>query len=854
MNNLNKIIVLVFWALPFWSSAQLSADELYKMLDSLVARPTVENIQRLENSAHTFSSTVNARNEQLTLVIVRCNLGYYLEKNGDLAKSMENYEDAYQRFESNHLSDYDIFENAVVPLAALYTRQGDYLLAEELLRKCAAHAKNTANNSLLFNTVLSLSALYNSTSRYEISYILIKETLKKKDIPLHTGAALKNNLATAYFRIGDFEKAKQLLSEIMVSTGLNHVNAYKSLAFIALKEGQVEIALDYFEKAKTALLTNENASSREWVNLQVEEAELLLEIGNIPEAQNILQNAMSVLLPSHSGNALPDKSILYPDRNFLRIFDVYASTTTSLVDALGAYDLANYVTNLLQQEYISQETKMIHRAVVKHRTEKCIDLLWKRYSDTNEQVWAQRAFTYAEQGKASVLMERNILNKENDENSYENTFELKKLLRKRDKLTDQLLRAQFKNLDDQVLETFSSELADVARQIKISQSNLPNPLRPEINLTDLQQRLKTDDAVLQSYFLGTRRNYQFIINDSGIQMLRLPDTEELTPLILEFVHLFDGPEAINNDVLNFTKIAHRMFEVLQLKKGLYKKHLVLIPDGLLNFLPFESLLTEPTNGMSFSKMPFLAVSQKVAYAVNAKRYLDSENNSKIKSILGIFPIFKGSSDELSYSEDEAKALQDNMSAELILESQATKTNFIEKAKKHVLIHLSTHAASGNFVVPAHVQFYDDLLYLPELHSLDMYGKTIILSACETGIGKLQKGEGAISIARGFQYAGASSVLFSIWKVNDQSTASVMSRFYESFKETGSVFESNHIAKLSYLKDITVTNTKKSPYYWNGFAYYGAIASSEKSNNSLWWWGGLILFLGFLIFLLSNRKK
>jgi CHAT domain-containing protein len=136
----------------------------------------------------------------------------------------------------------------------------------------------------------------------------------------------------------------------------------------------------------------------------------------------------------------------------------------------------------------------------------------------------------------------------------------------------------------------------------------------------------------------------------------------------------------------------------------------------------------------------------------------------------------------------------------------------------------------------------------------MSGKTIILSACETGIGKLQKGEGAISVARGFQYAGATSVLFSLWKVNDQSTASVMSRFYESYKSSESVFESNHLAKLSYLKDNTIPNVKKSPYYWNGFAYYGAIDSKEKPLIAFWWWGVSLLIVGVLIKLLVSRKK
>ena len=830
--------------------AQLTADELYMAVDRLVASPTLENLQQLENSANTFNSKNNSSDEQLAVVIARCNLGYYFEKNGDFAKSIENYEDAYHRSKAYELLDYDIYENGALPLAALYTRKGEYLKAEELLGRCVSHAKITANNSLLYNTVLSLSALYNSTSRYEMSTLLINQTLKKIGIPPAITAALNNNLATSYTRSGDFAKAKQLLSGIIKISGINHVNAYKSLALIALKEDRTELALDYFKIAKSALVNDEGVSTRQWVDILVEEAELLLETGNTMGAQRALQKALSVLLPSHSGETLPDKSLLFPDRNFLRIFDAYAATATSLEGALASYELAFYVAILLQQNYTSQETKIIHQADVKHRTEKCLDLLWNNYSDTKELVWAETAFRYTEQSKSSVLMERTLLNNQQDAKS----MVLENLLRNRDKLTDQLLRAQFKNLDTGIVEMFTSELAALDRQIKIEQSDLPQMFQPVLELAALQQKLKMEETVIQSYFLGANSNYQYTIDDSGVRMYRLPDTKELSPLISKFVHLFNGPNDINNDVPNFTKTAYEVFKVLQLNSSLNKKHLLLIPDGLLNFLPFESLLTEPTNGMSFSKMPFLAVSQKVAYAVNANQYLQANSNNRTKSVLGIFPIFKGSPNELSYSEEEAIALGNAMSAELVLESLATKNNFIKKSEDHDLIHLSTHAGSGDFVVPAYVQFYDDVMYLPELHSLDMDGKTIILSACETGIGKLQKGEGAISVARGFQYAGASSVLFSLWKVNDQSTASVMSSFYKSLKSTKSVFESNHRAKLSYLKDNNIPNVKKSPYYWNGFAYYGAIDFHERTHTAFWWLGVALLLLGVLALLLILRIK
>ena len=76
---------------------------------------------------------------------------------------------------------------------------------------------------------------------------------------------------------------------------------------------------------------------------------------------------------------------------------------------------------------------------------------------------------------------------------------------------------------------------------------------------------------------------------------------------------------------------------------------------------------------------------------------------------------------------------------------------------------------------------------------------MVLSACETGIGKLQKGEGAMSIARAFQYAGAENILFSLWKINDYAAAQLMTNFYKNFEKTNSFFESNYLSKIDYLK-------------------------------------------------------
>jgi CHAT domain-containing protein len=123
--------------------------------------------------------------------------------------------------------------------------------------------------------------------------------------------------------------------------------------------------------------------------------------------------------------------------------------------------------------------------------------------------------------------------------------------------------------------------------------------------------------------------------------------------------------------------------------------------------------------------------------------------------------------------------------------------------------LSTHA-SGDTETPASIKLRSEILY-SELYILNINPDLVVLSAYETGIGKLYKSEGAMSIARGFQFAGAQNLLFSLWKVNDYTTALFMDKFY-TYIYNGSYLEANHQSKLDFLADKNISNTKKSPYY------------------------------------------
>src|SRR5690606_35796985 len=187
----------------------------------------------------------------------------------------------------------------------------------------------------------------------------------------------------------------------------------------------------------------------------------------------------------------------------------------------------------------------------------------------------------------------------------------------------------------------------------------------------------------------------------------------------------------------------------------------------------------------------------------------------------------------------AKAIEKEMDASMFFNSEATKNNFLKSASNHTILHISTHATSGDFIYPSSIAFYDEHMLLNELYSLNINPKLVILSACETGIGKLQKGEGAMSIARGFQYAGAKNILYSLWQINDASTAQLMSLFYKNYQKSNSAFLANRQSKLDYLNDNSISNIKKSPYYWSAFVYYGDLVPEKDLNPIIYYILGVL---------------
>ena len=161
-----------------------------------------------------------------------------------------------------------------------------------------------------------------------------------------------------------------------------------------------------------------------------------------------------------------------------------------------------------------------------------------------------------------------------------------------------------------------------------------------------------------------------------------------------------------------------------------------------------------------------------------------------------------------------------------------------------MLHLAMHAEI-NQSNPSYnkLLFADGELNASKIYFSQSKANLAILSACNTGFGKLEKGEGVMSMARAFHFSGIPSVVMSLWKVPDRETKTIMLSFYEYLKKGKSKSEALRLAKLDYLKN-TTDKELLHPYFWSGFVVNGNTEPIDLGGdvNYLFWGGMLVIFL------------
>lgn len=385
--------------------------------------------------------------------------------------------------------------------------------------------------------------------------------------------------------------------------------------------------------------------------------------------------------------------------------------------------------------------------------------------------------------------------------------------------------------------------------------------RTDFNLEKLQNELKKDEVIIK-FIVSHASVFAYTIQKKDITLIELSLTaSELKEKVIAY------STALKSAKPEFISLSKELYTQLLFPLNIEKnKHLIIVPQGYLSHIPFETLMA--------SNDTYLIQNNPVSYAYSLKlfdiqksikdnsrgdlavfspdyslQYATGSDNEDIKILV------RSGNYELIGAKTEAQYVSAIFDGDLFMGNKATKANFMEKSSNYSVLHLAMHAVINEEDANMSNLIFDnnERLYLSELYNMKIPADLAVLSACDTGFGEIKEGEGVQSLSRAFTYAGVKSTVMSLWPVPDRETSVIMTSFYNNLKTGKPKDEALQLAKLNYLQNVSELELKH-PYYWAGFIVSGDVTPLDTSSY-LWLYiiGGVVLAL-FILFLYLKRKR
>lgn len=519
------------------------------------------------------------------------------------------------------------------------------------------------------------------------------------------------------------------------------------------------------------------------------------------------------------------------------------------------------------------------------------------YEKTGESVYQNTAFEFLENNKYVLLQE--ALQNETAK-IFGNVPQ--EIIEQEDALNQDFLMAKTQKIEASDLDSKQKAIENYNRMLnKIDQFKIK--LQTEYP-TYYQYKYATENAsiehvqnslspssVLLEYFIGKEHVYIYTISKENIHYKVLPissqkiqqQVQALRNVLSNYAYIIKNQSIA---IQKYQELAYWFYKEL-LAPALHnlekKEHLIIVPDGLLGHLPFEAFLTkEPNQSKALNQLDFLINQYKISYAYSSNLLLNKSTASKHNgNLLAMGATYTGVPPHISQNKNrspeslqlrkslapleaistELEALKPIVSGNYYYGEAANEKRFKEEASKYAILHLAMHGilndkhpilSSLAFTENGNLE-EDNFLQAYEISQMKLQAELVVLSACETGYGKFKQGEGVMSLARSFMYAGVPSMVVSMWQVNDGSTAIIMSEFYKNLAEGMDKAAALQNAKLYYIQHAkTIT---AHPAFWAPFIQLGDASPIQlQKENKLLFWGIAILGLCFILCFFFIRRK
>ncbi|MEZ4825744.1 MAG: CHAT domain-containing tetratricopeptide repeat protein [Bacteroidia bacterium] len=677
-------------------------------------------------------------------------------------------------------------------------------------------------------------------------------------------------------------------------------NSYFDLALCLEEMGQMDKALENYTQAIAVVKNTAGADNAILTRLYDSYATALVNAGKKEEALAILQEGLIVVSEGFSDkNFLSNPTLSQMDFDITGIFILgqkanvllkagYGNTKAGLQAIWETYLLTDSLIQKMRLGFFNEKSRELLSTRFLSVYENAIGVAWKISEQTGDKSFLQQAFGLAEKAKSMLLFQAvrenqamitagipaDLLHREQYLRAEVGYCE-KVIYEERQKSSD----GDSLRLLDAINRHFSLT-RERNELIRTFEKDFPEYYRLKFDdhvatVNEVQKRLSSQDAML-TYFTGENHIYSFLITQTGFAVERTATGPQWHRDLEKFIGYMKDTEMADQKAYTsenfriFTRNAYQLYTELisPFEKTLTQAtDLIIVPDGLLGYIPFEMLISKPGGEqVDYVSLPYLLREWQVRYAYSATLFCTpAPPPRKRRSLFAGFAPGTGQSGSVNSPEyamrgaprpaklyanqPEVSSAAALLKGKSWLSQAATESAFRENAEKYKILHLATHAwvsdenplysglwfvseLSGDSLqmdsLALNNEEKDGFLHAYEIYNMFIPADLTVLSACETGGGTLRRGEGIMSLARAFRYAGSPNVMMTLWKAEDVATRELMERFYRNLREGMEKDAALRKAKLDFLSD----TDRQHPHFWAEFVLIGDEVPVKPGTP--WW--------------------
>ena len=407
-----------------------------------------------------------------------------------------------------------------------------------------------------------------------------------------------------------------------------------------------------------------------------------------------------------------------------------------------------------------------------------------------------------------------------------------------------------------------------------------------ISIEQIQNQLDENRAFVEYKMTDSLLLVFFISKDTIILRSRKLE-EDFKARVIDYVSALNKFPDVSNkseSLNNFMNKSQYLYDILLDEYFPIKDYsgLIIVPDDVLGYLSFETLINSSDTAIKskFKDFNYLIQTHSIVYSYSGSllfKHLLKKKHHKT-NYLAMAPSYSNINTDagdsyaslrdiekylnpLQYTTDEVMNIGNVFSGRVLLDADATEANFKKHASKYGILHFAMHAlindedplASKLIFTLDNDSIEDGFLNTYEIYNLNLNADLAVLSACKTGVGKLSKGEGIMSLARGFLYAGVPGIVMTLWEVEDISSVNIMTDFYRNLKEGLPKDIALRNSKLKYLENSN--QLQSHPYFWGAFVQIGDNSPVVSANNfQRFLIYGILAFIILLAFILFKILK